>query len=139
MNEPLGIRSKMYGRLMPRLGTKSSGVRMVRRDSYRQSLDLLVRKISCRGVGPTFGSLGFITISPKCFMRRRFRFASSRIRASSSGDIAGISPIIVKSSSFMAPSSYALVTLRVNQLRSSTFERRLRRRNPVLGEARRGP
>jgi hypothetical protein len=112
-NDPFGIRSKMYGRLMPRLGTKSSGVRIVRRDSYRQSLDLLVRKISCRGVGPTFGSLGFITISPKCFMRRRLRLASSRIRASSSGDIAGISPIIVKSSSFMAP-SYCVVTLRVN-------------------------
>ena len=33
----------MYGRLMPRLGTKSSGVRSVRFDSYRQSRDLLVR------------------------------------------------------------------------------------------------
>src|SRR5215470_11248133 len=103
MNDPLGMRSKMYGRLIPRLGTNRSGVRTVRLDSYRHSRDLLVRKISRRGVGPTSGSFGFITISLKCFIRRRLRLASSRTRARSWGDIAAISPVIVKSSSFMAP------------------------------------
>ena len=43
MNDPFGMRSKMYGRLIPRFGTNRSGVRSVRLDAYRQSRDLFLR------------------------------------------------------------------------------------------------
>jgi hypothetical protein len=55
-------------------------------------------------VGPTSGSFGLITISLKCFMRSAFLRISSCQRASISGDMVGITGVMVNSSSFIRDS-----------------------------------
>src|SRR5213594_3925417 len=78
-----------------------------------------------------------MTISLKCFMRRLLRRSSSCQRASISGDMVGISGVMVNSSSFIRSSlgvksptqslCYAPQTLRVKKIRPTPPARRLLR------------